>query len=140
MAAKKPSCPTSVTVQVREDGLHLVYRWFNSRYIILALIDVLLWVTLGNALAVERQMQAATISLFLFGLAFGGIVLGMSYGTLAGWLNSTHIVLTPTELCIRHTPLPGWGPQHIQRADVEQLYCQERVYVTQGRGGLSQEV
>jgi hypothetical protein len=62
----------------------------------------------------------------LFGSLHAVIGIGLTYGTLAGFLNHTRISAGPARLAIEHGPLPWLGDKVLDPARVEQLYCLER--------------
>jgi hypothetical protein len=61
---------------------------------------------------------------------------GLTYFTLAGFLNQTTIEVDTFRLSIRHGPLPWFGNCTLPAAEIGQLYCQERTR-RQNNGGSS---
>ena len=61
--------------------------------------------------------------------------IGITYSTIAGFLNRTTLELDREELSIWFEPVPWWGEKRIKTRDIKQLYCKEEV--KQGKNGSS---
>jgi hypothetical protein len=71
----------------------------------------------------------------LFPLLHVAVGLGLTYSTLCGFVNRTHIIVTGDSLRVSHGPLPWWGNRTIPADELAQLYCEERI--KSGRNGQS---
>lgn len=64
---------------------------------------------------------------FVFPLLHVAVGVGLTYRTLAGFLNKTWITVAGGELTIRHGPLPWFGNRAVPSAEIGQLYCEQSV-------------
>ena len=106
-------------------GLRIVRRWWSPVYLFLAFFCVFwcgfLFFWYGMAFAGD-----APLIFFLFPLLHVAVGVGLSYFTLAGFLNRTVIEVDGQSLSVRHTPLPWTGNRKYSSPDIKQLYVQER--------------
>jgi hypothetical protein len=120
--------PASITVEQMGRQLKITRKWFNYTYIFMAFFCVfwdgflLVWYTAAIAAFLKNP---AAIMMCLFPLIHLAVGVGITYSTLAGFLNKTFIDVSDYELSISHTPLPWSGAQKIGVDQLEQLYCQE---------------
>lgn len=70
---------------------------------------------------------------FVFPLIHVAVGVGLTYRTLAGFLNKTWITVTADEVTVRHGPLPWFGNLALSSADIQQLYCEQSV--SRGKNG-----
>ena len=63
--------------------------------------------------------------MIVFPICHVGIGIGLTYNVLCGYFNRTKISLTPSELLVRHGPLPWLGNRRLPTDKITQLYCQE---------------
>ena len=121
---------------VMRDGggeLTLEYRWFSIKYILLA-VFCLFWmgflaVWYAVAFASGSWIMAALPAIHL------AIGLGLTYATIAGFVNTTTIRIDGSRMTVRHHPLPWPGNTQLANAEVQQLFCQEKI--NRGRNGVS---
>ncbi len=110
------------------DGADLVItrRWLSPKYIFLLFFcvfwDGFLFFWYSNAVR-----GGAPLAAVLFPLLHVGVGVFLTYTTLAGFLNRTRVSVNPAELRIRHYPLPWPGNRVVQRQELEQLFCREKV-------------
>ena len=118
--------PGNVSVDNHGTGLTLKYRWFSPKFIFLVFFCVfwdgflIFWYT--KALSTNAPMMV-----ILFPLIHVSVGIGLTYYTLAGFLNSTIVDVTRNGITIYHTPLPWIGNKTIPVIDVVQLYREEIV-------------
>jgi hypothetical protein len=62
----------------------------------------------------------------VFPLIHLAVGVGITYSTIAGFVNRTVVELTREELSIWFEPLPWLGEKKIKTADVKQLFCKQR--------------
>lgn len=72
----------------------------------------------------------------IFPVAHVAVGVGLTYRTIAGFLNSTWITVADGALTIKHAPLPWLGNRTIPTDTVKQLFC-EKVTSSGNRGGSS---
>jgi hypothetical protein len=71
----------------------------------------------------------------LFPVIHVGVGVFLTYTTLAGFLNSTKITVNTAEIGVSHYPLPWPGNRVVQRTEIEQLFCEEKL--NRSRNGAS---
>ena len=126
--------PEKFTVARTPEGLQISWRWFTPAALVLAFFCVV-WdgfLVFWYAVAVK---QGAPVAMVLFPLIHVAVGLGLTYFTLATFVNSTTVTVGKGKVAIRHAPLPWAGNRVLGRADVKQLFCAERV--NRGRNGVS---
>jgi sporulation protein YlmC with PRC-barrel domain len=119
--------------QLEDDGTatRISWRWFRPSHLALAGFCVvwdgflLVWYTI----ALSRSEWLMVVFPVLHVLAG----LGLTYSTLAGFLNRTHIEVRRDELTIRHGPLPWRGNQTLSRRSLTQLYGEEIIQRSKGQ-------
>jgi hypothetical protein len=127
--------PSNVTVNDHGTGLTLNYRWYSPKFIFLIFFcifwDGFLFVWYGQALSTN-----APLMMILFPLLHVGVGVGLTYYTVAGFLNRTVVEVSHEGLRIYYTPLPWFGNKTIPVSDLAQLYREEVV----SRGNRSTRV
>jgi len=117
--------PENVTLEQEADGLRLTYRWFSPKYLVFVLFciawDAFLVFWYRTALA---HPSPGDIALW-FPIAHVGVGLGLSYWTLAGFVNRTTVRVSSSQLTIRHGPLPWLGGRSLPASEVAQVYREE---------------
>jgi len=104
-------------VMMREaGGLTLVYAWFRPMYVFLLFFcifwDGFLVFWYRTALA---HPSPGSIALW-FPLIHVGVGVGITYSTIAGFLNRTRVSVDAGEVTIRHGPVPWIGNRKIPAA------------------------
>ena len=116
--------PSSVTVNDQGTGLTLSYRWYSPKFIFLIFFcvvwDGFLFFWYSQALSTN-----APLMMILFPLLHVGVGAGLTYYTLAGFLNRTIVQVSREGLTIYHTPLPWFGNKRIPVTELAQLYREE---------------
>ncbi|MBU1068767.1 hypothetical protein KJ975_04280 [Myxococcota bacterium] len=117
--------PKGITLLEQGDSLEIVHRWFSSKYIFMAFFCLvwngIIFVWHADALSSGNWFNS------FFGLGHTAVGIGLSYTTLAGFLNKTVIRLREGHLDITHGPIPWLGGQSLQAGDLEQFFCKENV-------------
>ena len=135
-AYRKPVVEMPKHFSVAQEGADLLitYRWFSAGFVFL-LFFCLFW---DGFLAVWYYLafvKGGPLGMKLFPLIHVAAGIGLTYFTLAGFVNRTIVRASSGELAIRHLPLPWPGNKVLSRADVEQLFCEEKM--SRGRNGTS---
>ena len=123
--------PKSVTVDPAGGGVTYRHRWFSWK-IVFFTVFCLFWdsfLVFWYAMAF-RDPDPMALLLPLIHLAVG---VGLTYFTIAGYVNSTTVHLDRGHLSVRHGPLPWPGQVDVGTKDLRQLFCEERV--TRGKNG-----
>jgi hypothetical protein len=63
---------------------------------------------------------------FVFPIAHLAIGVGLTYSTLAGFLNRTIMEVDKKTFKVHHKPLPWLGEVNVPTRDLKQLYCKEK--------------
>ena len=117
--------PRSVQLEQKNGELQLEWRWFSPKYIPLAFFCVAWDAFLIFWYSMAFGMDAPWI-MIVFPVAHLAVGVGLTYSTLAGFLNSTKIRLTQTTFSVQHDPLPWWGEVKGPISEVRQFYCREQ--------------
>lgn len=112
--------PEKFEVYNRGGELFIAFRWFNSSFIALTIFCIIwdgfmaFWFSIAFFTG-EYEMA-------LFGSLHGMVGVGLTYYTIAGYINKTYIGLNYNILKIKHAPLPFWGNREIPVEELSQLY------------------
>lgn len=114
--------PGGVVVTRGPGGTTIRRRWFTPAAIFLLVFTViwdgflLFWY--GAAFA-----TGAPLAMILFPLLHVAAGVGMTWFTLASFVNTTTLVAGPNGITVRHGPVPWPGSRDIPRGQASQLYC-----------------
>ena len=117
--------PRAVTFQKHGDRLELSWRWFSLKYLPLAFFCVA-W---DGFLCFWYSMAFTTGApwiFIVFPIAHLAVGLGLTYSTLAGFLNRSQVVIDRDAFSVSHGPLPWLGNLRVPVTQVKQLYCKEK--------------
>jgi hypothetical protein len=64
--------------------------------------------------------------MIIFPIAHLAVGVGLTYYTLAGFLNYSQLVVDRDVFAVSHSPLPWLGSLRVPVTEVEQLYCKEK--------------
>lgn len=104
-------------------GFALVRRWYSSNLYQLAFFclvwDAFLffWYT---------HLHGAPWLFYVFPLAHLAIGVSLTYRTLCGFVNRTHITANGNTFRLWHTPLPWPGRRELPANQIAQIYCKQR--------------
>ncbi len=125
--------PKSFRFERSGDAIRLTRRWFGPMAFVMLFFAILwngfLLVWHGIALSQGLWFMSA------FGLIHTAVGLFLIYYVLALFLNSTALHLSPEILKIETGPLPWKGNKSLPAAEVEQIYCREKI--SRNRNGSS---
>jgi hypothetical protein len=117
--------PKEVTLHKQGDRLELSWRWFSWKFLPLAFF-CLAW---DGFLCFWYSMAFSTGApwiMIVFPIAHLAVGLGLTYYTLAGFFNHSHLVVDRDTFIVSHGPLPWVGNLHMPVDRIEQLYCKEK--------------
>jgi len=120
--------PRNVNVEVDESGVRLIQRWFSLKYVPMAIFAIAwdsflcFWYSMGLSSGGEMPWIY-----FVFPIAHVAVGIGITYSTLAGFLNRTVVELSEGKLTVWFGPLPWLGEKSIPIEQIKQLYCVEVV-------------
>ncbi len=114
----------------------IVRRWFAPQFIFL-LFFCIAWdafLVFWYTNATQGPGAFAWIAA-IFPIAHVAVGVGLTYYTIAGFVNHTTIKLDEHNLSVRHAPLPWKGNHTLAREEIRQLYCEHQV--SEGKNGPS---
>ena len=116
--------PEGVSMSEQAGMLRLEARWFRPMLFIY-LVFCIVW----NTFLVLWYMQPGNTEDIgaLFPILHVAAGVGLTYWTIAGFVNRTIVGVSAHYLTIRHQPLPWPGKKHVAVRDLQQLFCQEHV-------------
>jgi hypothetical protein len=124
MEALRPR-PKEVTVQKYPDRLELSWRWFSWKYLPLAFFCVAWDAFLCFWYSIAFSTGAPWI-MIVFPIAHLAVGVGLTYYTLAGFLNRSWLHVDREKFTVDHGPLPWLGYLDVPVTQVAQLYCKEK--------------
>lgn len=116
--------PVGMALETTQDGLVITRRWWQILAVFLIPFcffwDAFLfsWFTGVNA-------SRAPMAFSLIPLLHVAVGLGLTYYTLALWVNRTRVEVTHSTVTVSHGPLPWIGWRQIVAGMIDQLYCKE---------------
>lgn len=126
--------PKGVRVNMLGDGLEIKRRWFSPTYIFLAFFCVIwdgfliFWYSMAFS-------TGASLIFVLFPVIHLAVGIGLTYSTLAGFINTSTVCVSGSDFIVEHDPLPWLGEIHIEARELDQLYT--RQVTSSGRNGTS---
>jgi hypothetical protein len=119
--------PRPVEVKVQELGgrdWQISWRWFNLGH-----IGMLFFCVAWDSFLVFWYGKAFTDAhtpwlMILFPIGHLAVGVGLTYATLAGFLNSTRIEHRGGQLSVRSGPLPWRGNQRLDASEIVQVYAE----------------
>jgi len=115
--------PRIVNIHRRGSSLELYWRWFSAKYIPLALFCIA-WDSLSIFWYRMAFESNSPWIIKVIPISFITVGVGLTYITLAGFLNMTRIRIDENEFTVEHNPLPWPGEVNGPVKDLIQLFCQ----------------
>lgn len=139
--AIRPRIITPASVQVIRDNqsARIVQRWFSAKYIPMAFF-ALAWdafLVFWYSIALSGH---APFIFIIFPIVHVAIGIGITYSTIAGFLNRTTLELDREELSIWFEPVPWLGEKRIKTRDIKQLFCKEAMQRTKSGSSVSYDL
>ena len=126
--------PDDYSVEMEDADLVIIRRWFSWKYLALLAFCVF-WDGFLAFWYANAFKTNGPLAMKLFPVLHEAVGLGLTYITIAGFLNRTKITLNTAEMRIRHYPMPWPGNRILPRQELEQLFCEEKL--NSGRNGVS---
>jgi hypothetical protein len=117
--------------------LVILRRWFSPKYVFLLFFCVV-WdgfLLFWYSIVFSQGGEGPAVIMGLFPLLHVAVGVGLTYSTLAGFLNTTTLTVEDDLLRVRHRPVPWIGNRDLRVADLKQLYVRE--HVSRSRNGTS---
>jgi DNA-directed RNA polymerase subunit RPC12/RpoP len=118
--------PKSVVVDRDGQTLRLVRRWFSWKYVPLAFFCIAWDSFLCFWYSMAFNGNAPWI-MIVFPIAHLAVGVGLTYSTLAGFLNRSVLEVTPKLLSVWHEPVLWTGNKDFDITSIKQIYCTEKV-------------
>lgn len=83
--------------------------------------------------AAAMKTNAPAMAVF-FPLIHVAVGVGLTYATVAGFLNTTWVSIDPMQVEVKHGPLPWPGNKIFLRADIKQFFCERKTMHTKNGG------
>jgi hypothetical protein len=117
--------PKEVTLQKYGDRLEISWRWFSWKYLPLIFFCVA-WDGFLCFWYSTAFSSGAPWIMIVFPIAHLAVGVGLTYYTLAGFLNHSQVVVDRETFIVNHGPLPWLGNLRVPINQVEQIYCKEK--------------
>jgi hypothetical protein len=117
--------PKEVTLHKKDDRMELSWRWFSWKYLPLVFFCIAWDGFLCFWYSIAFSTGAPWI-MIVFPIAHLAVGVGLTYYTLAGFLNRSHVVVDRNTFSVNHGPLPWLGNLSVPVSQVKQLYCKEK--------------
>lgn len=118
--------PKGITVENRGNELYIERSWRNKNTTFLTVFCIfwdgffLVWFSM--ALSMQNWWM------FACGTVHALIGIGLTYATLGTLLNTTKIVVQPSDITVSHGPIPWGKGKQIPQSAIKQFYCAEEVH------------
>jgi hypothetical protein len=118
--------PKNYTMENEGVDLVITRRWLSWKYVAMLVFCVfwdgflVFWYTMAFR-------EGGPLVMKLFPMLHVAVGVFLTYTTIAGFLNRTKITLNTWELRIKHYPLPWPGNKVVQRQELDQLFCEEKM-------------
>lgn len=106
--------------------LRIRWRWFSGMFLFLAFFCVAWDSFLIFWYSIAFTQKGVPWLIVVFPVAHVAVGIGLTYFTIAGFVNSTTVEVGQEKLSVRHFPLPWGGNRTIPAADIVQLHCEQK--------------
>lgn len=131
---KNVSQPKAIRVDESGSGLRIVRRWYSPMFFFFLFFCIawdgflLFWYSIAFS-------EDAPWIMSVFPVVHVAVGVGLTYWTIAGFVNRTVIFVDGRELSVVHRPLPWFGTLRLPVDQIDQLYCKQKV--SRGENGTS---
>ena len=136
--------PMPPGIKTQFDGLNWIItrRWYSHKFIFLVFFCVVwnLFLFGWYSTALYGFDEGVDLIAILFPIGHVAVGVGLTYYTIAGFLNKTTITISRQNLRVKHTPIPWRGNHNIESAKLEQLYCIEKKHKNKNGSNYSYQV
>jgi hypothetical protein len=117
--------PEKLSLQRFPDYIHISRKWFGFQVIFMTVFAVFWNFFLVNFYA--NMSENADIFARLFPLIHVAVGIGITYYVIAGWFNTSNVVVSKNTIEINHKPVPWFGNKKLKSTELKQLYAKEKV-------------
>lgn len=128
--APAPLPPKFKVAEQRGQSLSVKWRWFKPISVFLAFFCLFWDGFLVVWYSIAFGMEDSPLMMKLFPLIHVAVGLGLTYFTVATFVNTTEIEATRSRLQVRHGPLPWAGNLSVDANELKQLYGMEHRHRT----------
>lgn len=137
--AQSQFAPRGISMNQENADLVIKYSWFAPSAIFM-LFFCIFWDSFLVFWYAAAFTKNGPIVMFVFPLLHVAVGVGITYATLASFINSTVIRINPAMVVVRHGPLPYYKNKDIPAQDIAQFYTAEHVSHTKNGTSVSYEV
>jgi len=119
--------PAGIVVEDWGGALRIVRRWFSP----VAFFLVFFCIAWNAFLVFWYSMAFSTNAPWIFKVFPIGhlaVGVGLTYFTIALFVNKTVLIVEAGQLRVYHGPLPWFGNKTVDAGNIDQLYCQKKVH------------
>ncbi len=123
---KDVAMPKSIRVSESGDRLLVQRRWYSP----MLFFFVFFCIAWDGFLIFWYKMAMADDApwiMSVFPILHVAVGIGLTYWTIAGFVNRTDIVVNGRELQVSHKPMPWFGATRMPVDQVDQLYCKQKI-------------
>jgi predicted RNA-binding Zn-ribbon protein involved in translation (DUF1610 family) len=117
--------PREVMLEQRDNRLVLSWRWFSLKYVPMVFFCIAWDAFLCFWYSMAFTMEGTPWIMLVFPIAHVAVGVGLTYSTLAGFLNRTTLRVDGQKFTLQYDPLPWYGEVKVPINELEQLYCKE---------------
>jgi hypothetical protein len=118
--------PKSVRVEKNRAGIKLSWRWYSPKFLGLVFFCVIWDGFLCFWYSIALNASGPGLMMMIFPLLHVAVGVGLTYYTLAGFLNTSTVILDQALLKVQHDPLPWPGEIKVPVNDIHQIYCKQQ--------------
>ncbi|MCB9852437.1 MAG: hypothetical protein H6819_05030 [Phycisphaerales bacterium] len=126
--------PKSIRVDESGSGLRIIRRWYSPLYFFMVFFCIAWDGFLVFWYYIALTKDAPWI-MSVFPVLHVAVGVGLTYWTIAGFVNRTEIVVDSRELSVAHRPMPWFGALRMPVEQIDQLYCKQKI--SRGENGTS---
>jgi hypothetical protein len=124
--------PANVTIEGDRKCARLVQRWYSLKYIPMAFFALAWDCFLIFWYSIAFSSNAPWI-MIVFPVMHVAVGVGITYSTLAGFVNRTVLEVTHDEITVWFEPLPWLGETRIKTTELKQFFSKQKI--TSGKNG-----
>jgi hypothetical protein len=117
--------PDKLELRHEGSGIEIIRKWFGWRVLMMTGFAVFWNVFLVSWYSIA--LPSGNMMMTLFPLIHVAVGVGIAYGALAGWVNTTRIRVDQGRIAVRHGPLPWLGNKDLDGSTLKQLYSKEKI-------------
>ena len=117
--------PREVLIEYGDKALKLSWRWFSMKYVPLLFFCIAWDAFLCFWYSMAFKIEGTPWIMVVFPIAHVAVGVGLTYSTLAGFINRTTLRVDGLDFSVQYDPLPWYGEVKVPIEQLDQLYCKE---------------